>query len=59
MKIELEINTKNPDIRCPICGFGIDIFTESNKDREYKIDCLECKSTFNIKQLIFKKFEVK
>ena len=59
METQLERNTKNPDIRCPVCGLGMDVYTESNEDKEYKIDCLECKSTFIIKQLMFKKIEVK
>lgn len=56
---ELERNNKNPDINCPICGLGMDIFTECNEDETYTIDCLDCKSTFKVNQLIFKKFELK
>ena len=56
---ELEKNDKNPDIKCPICGLGMDIYTECNEDETYIISCLNCKSTFKIEQLIIKKFKVK
>lgn len=56
---ELERNNKDPDINCPVCSLGMDVFTEYNGDEIYTVVCLDCKSTFKVKQLIFKKFEVK
>jgi len=55
---ELERNNKNPDIKCPFCNTGMDIYTECNEDENYTIQCLECNATLEIKQEIFKHYKL-
>jgi hypothetical protein len=59
MYIELEKNNKNPDIRCPVCKAGIDIYTESNEEKNYTIQCINCNVTLQVSQEIFKNYKLK
>lgn len=56
---ELERNKSNPDIKCPKCFQGFDVFTEESVKQEYEVECLNCGHKFKILQEVYLGYKIK